>query len=210
MPELDLTANRVAVFVSGVVYWAGVFIQARRIRRRIGHSPNVKPRGCKEKLLWAGWCLVVVGWLAIPFVVGTGHRVALFRIIPSLQGVPGFVAGMVMLVTGYAGTLWCYAAMGNAWRMGVNRTEKNQLVTGGPYRLIRHPIYMLQTVMLLGIVLLLPSPVSFLAVAVHLICALVKSADEEKFLRTVHGSHYADYVSRSGRFLPKLRLKSKP
>ena len=211
MPDTILSASRVVVFVSALVYWAGVYIQARRIRRRIGRSPNVKPRGTKERILWALWFLVVVMWLSLPFLAATPEgALPGFRIIDRLYGLAGFCMGSVLMAAGYAGTLWCYAAMGNVWRMGINRTEKTPLVKHGPFRFVRHPIYLFQLLMLAAVVLLLPTPVSFMVLIIHVCCILTKAADEEGYLRTVHGTEYADYVSRSGRFFPRLRGRSKP
>src|SRR4051812_35088249 len=102
-----LALNRASVFCSAVVYWSGVWVQARRVRKRIGRSPNVRPQGPKERLLWAGWALVVMAWLALPFLTG---------LIPSPVHPLGTALGIILLAIGYAGTLWCYVAMGNAWR----------------------------------------------------------------------------------------------
>jgi protein-S-isoprenylcysteine O-methyltransferase Ste14 len=209
MSNRDLVVNRVVVFVSALVYWAGVYIQARRIRRRIGRSPNVKPRGTKERILWAGWFLVVLAWLTIPFLAGTGTCSLWVRIIPSLCGPVGLLFGIALVVGGYAGTLWCYAAMGNTWRIGVNRTEKTPLVRRGPFQFVRHPIYLFQVFMLAGMVFLLPAPISLLVLAGHIVCIRAKAADEESYLRTVHGDEYGDYLSHSGRFFPKLRSRSR-
>lgn len=209
MPDAELFANRVVVFVSAVVYWAGVYVQARRIRRQIGHSPNVKPRGPKETLLWAGWFLVVIAWLSLPFIARLSTASPWVRIMPSLCGPVGFICGLVLVLAGYAGTLWCYAAMGTSWRMGVNRSEKSLLVKHGPFRFIRHPIYLFQVFLLAGAAVLLPAPIAFILLALHVLCIVLKAVDEESYLRTVHGSEYGDYLSRSGRFLPKLRGKSR-
>jgi protein-S-isoprenylcysteine O-methyltransferase Ste14 len=108
-----------------------------------------------------------------------------------------------MIAAGYAGTLWCYAAMGDAWRMGVNHTETTTLVTRGPYRRVRHPIYLFQIVILLGVALLLPTVLSLVILGVHLLCVLVKAADEESYLLTAHGQTYRDYFVRTGKLFPK-------
>ena len=60
------------------------------------------------------------------------------------------IVGRALIAAGYLGTLWCYATMGDAWRMGINRAEKNELVNRGPYPFVRHPIYLFQIVMLAG------------------------------------------------------------
>ncbi len=208
MPNEELIVNRVVVGGAALIYWAGVYIQTRRIRHRIGRAPNVKPRGTKEKVLWLGWFLVVMTWLALPFLAGTRASTAWLRIMPSLSGTVWMGAGIALTAAGYAGTLWCYVIMGNAWRMGVDRAEKNRLVTAGPYRVVRHPIYLFQILMLAGTALLLPTIVSWLVLVFHGLCIHIKATDEEAYLRTVHGADYDNYCSRTGRFFPKLVLRS--
>ncbi len=103
-----LTLNRAVVLSSAVVYWAGVWLQVRRVRKRIGRSPNVRPRGVKEKLLWAGWAFVVASWFTLPFLSGPVSA------LPSCIHPVGSFVGVLMMLGGYAGTLWCYVAMGDA------------------------------------------------------------------------------------------------
>ncbi len=149
---------------------------------------------------------MVAAWLALPFLsVGgpgrlLGTAVGLAFLQPWL-----FVLGMTMVVAGYAGTLWCYAAMGNAWRMGINRTEKTELVTRGPYGFVRHPIYLFQVIMVAAIPILLPSVLALAILAIHVLCVLTKAADEESHLRTRLGQSYEAYCARTGRWFPPLR-----
>ncbi len=209
MFSADFWINRVVVFSSAVVYWVGVYFQARRVRRRIGRSPNVILRGLKEKCLWAGWVLVVLAWLTLPFVAGSEGAWAGWRCVSALCGPAGRFVGIALVGAGYIGTLWCYAAMGAAWRMGVNRSEKTALVIEGPFQFVRHPIYLCQIVMLMGVAALLPTPISFAILVIHTFFCVIKATDEEDHLRTVLGDEYRDYLSRTGRFFPKLRLRSK-
>ncbi|MBC8002708.1 MAG: isoprenylcysteine carboxylmethyltransferase family protein [Opitutaceae bacterium] len=199
----ELFWRRAVVCGSALIYWGGVMVQARRVRRKIGRSPNMKPRGLKESLLWIGWLMVIASWIGQPMLVGSTDASAGLRFIPSLYHNAGFVAGLVLTAAGYAGTLWCYAAMGSAWRIGVNRQEKNSLITRGPYGFIRHPIYSFQIVMLAGGICLLPTIASIVILAVHVGCVLIKAVDEESYLLTVHGKEYRDYMSRTGRLIPR-------
>lgn len=200
----ELFWRRAIVSASGIIYWIGVWILARRVRKQIGRSPNLKPRGTKEKVLWIGWMLVVLVWVGQSFVVKTENAWPGVAFFPALLNLPLFVAGIALVVGGYACTLWCYVAMGNTWRIGVNKSEKTTLVERGPYRAIRHPIYAFQLVMLAGAALLLPTLLSFAILVLHYICALIKAVDEENYLKTVHGQAYVDYMARTGRLLPKL------
>jgi protein-S-isoprenylcysteine O-methyltransferase Ste14 len=206
-----LFLNRAVVFGSAVVYWAGVWVQSRRIRRRIGRSTNSRPRGAKEKLLWAGWIFVVAAWLALPLLCATGQgRLPGTAILP-VPAHPLFLAlGISMAVAGYAGTIWCYVAMGNAWRMGVNRAEKPELVTCGPYGFVRHPIYLFQVIMVAAIPLLLPSVLALAILAVHILLARTKAADEESHLRTLLGQPYEAYCARTGRWWPRFGRREAP
>jgi protein-S-isoprenylcysteine O-methyltransferase Ste14 len=208
MSKDALLLRQAIVFISAFVYWAGVAIQARRIRRHIGRSPNVKPRGTREKLLWIGWTIVVLAWMTQPFVVGRDVIPGL-RIYAGLSYKLALVAGGLLVLTGYAGTLWCYAAMGDAWRIGINRKEKNALVRHGPYRQVRHPIYLFQMMMLAGAACLLPTVLSLVILVVHLACVWIKARDEEIYLLGVHGQSYGDYLEQTGRLLPKGRRRAK-
>lgn len=204
MTAEELQLRRWLVCASGLVYWAGVLVQARRVRRQIGRSPNLRPRGSKEKALWLGWFLVILAWIGQPWLVGvkaTVPGVALW--LPLLHPL-GLAAGLGLVALGYAGTLWTYAAMGRAWRIGIDPNEKTPLVDHGPFGWIRHPIYSFQIMMLAGAALLLPTPISLATLAAHSLCVLLKAGDEERHLLTLHGDAYRDYMRRTGGLFPRI------
>ena len=205
-----LLLRKAVVAGSGLVYWAGVLVQARRVQKKIGRSPNMTPRTAKERVLWLGWLLVIAVWIGQPFFIG-GENVAagknawaFVRLCPQMLHVAAMITGLVLVVAGYAGTLWCYAIMGSAWRIGVNEQEKNALVTSGPFARVRHPIYALQVLMLAGAVLLLPTICSLVVLASHLLCVWLKAADEEAYLIATHGESYRAHIARTGRLFPRL------
>ena len=201
----ELLLRKAVVAGSGLIYWAGVLIQAQRVRRKIGHSPNMTPRTAKERVLWIGWMLVIAVWIGQPFFAGGEKAWAFVRMCPRLANGSVMIAGLALVVAGYAGTLWCYAIMGSAWRIGVNQQEKNALVTSGPFARVRHPIYALQVVMLAGAVCLLPTACSLVLLAFHLACVWLKAADEEAYLLATHGEAYRAHIARTGRLFPKFR-----
>ena len=49
--------------------------------------------------------------------------------------------GDAMALAGLAVMLWARVTLGRNWSGGVVLKEDHQLVTGGPYRFVRHPIY---------------------------------------------------------------------
>jgi protein-S-isoprenylcysteine O-methyltransferase Ste14 len=205
VPEIsptDCGARCLVASAGGIIYWVGVYLQGRRIRKRIKRSPNLKPKGLQERLLWLGWMIVILGWIFQPILISQGFSAPGFQIKPACTPPWTFFTGTALTILGYAATLWCYAAMGNAWRIGVDRNEKTELITSGPYHWIRHPIYSFQSLMLLGVIFLLPSLASLFFFLLHLVCVRLKSNDEESYLLITHGQLYKDYQGKTGRLIP--------
>ncbi len=84
---------------------------------------------------------------------------------------------------------------------------KTALMCSGPFHWVRHPIYLLQVIMLTGTALLPPTPVSFVALATHYVCVWLKARDEERYLENVHRNPYRDYSSRIAGLFPRLTGK---
>ena len=123
--------------------------------------------------------------------------------IEALDGDFGHQAGAGLFFGGLATTLVAQFAMGDSWRIGVDREERTELVTGGPFQAVRNPIFAGMIPTSLGIALLVPNAVAVVAL-VLLVAALEIQTRlvEEPYLLEVHGSAYRDYASRVGRFLP--------
>lgn len=125
--------------------------------------------------------------------------------ISALDGTAGNAIGVVLAAGGIVLTFLAQLAMGDAWRIGVDPEERTQLVTGGPFELVRNPIYSAMFPTVLGLVLMVPSALAIaglLALAIGLELQ-VRLVEEPHLLRT-HGDEYADYAARVGRFAPGL------
>jgi protein-S-isoprenylcysteine O-methyltransferase Ste14 len=89
------------------------------------------------------------------------------------------------------------------WHQANDRAQ--QLVTRGPYALVRHPFY---SAFLLALVAAVAAAPSLLALAIAVVGAvqLYRTArGEERRLRAQFGRAYVAYMRRTGRFLPRLR-----
>jgi protein-S-isoprenylcysteine O-methyltransferase Ste14 len=64
--------------------------------------------------------------------------------INSVEG----IAGLIVCMAGFALAVWARRHLGRNWGMPMSLKEGHELVTTGPYRYVRHPIY---TGMLLAI-----------------------------------------------------------
>ncbi len=113
--------------------------------------------------------------------------------------------GVTLAVTGIAATMWAQLAMGESWRIGVDLDEHTALVTGGPYRRVRNPIYTAMFAFAAGVTLLVPTVVSLAGlVAVVLVIDVVVRRVEEPYLRSTHGAAYDRWGATTGRFLPGI------
>jgi protein-S-isoprenylcysteine O-methyltransferase Ste14 len=83
----------------------------------------------------------------------------------------------------------------------------HRLVTCGPYRWVRHPLYTAGTAMVACLVLI--SGLWWLALAlVPLAILLARTSKEEAYLIATFGGEYRDYMKRTGRFLPRFARRT--
>ena len=115
------------------------------------------------------------------------------------------VTGTVVAVVTLVALLWAQSAMGASLRIGVDPDERTDLVTSGPFRFVRNPIYSLMILYLIGTAMMVPNPASIGAVVVLAGAEefQVRSI-EEPYLRAVHGEKYGCYVTQVGRFVPGI------
>jgi len=127
--------------------------------------------------------------------------------IPGLDGTVGHAIGVVLACCGIVLTFLAQLAMGDAWRIGVDPEERTELVTDGPFALVRNPIYSAMLPTVVGLVLMVPNVLSLAALAALAIGLelQVRCVEEPHLLRT-HGDEYAAYAGQVGRFVPHLGL----
>lgn len=113
--------------------------------------------------------------------------------------------GLVLWAVGIAVVLWAVHVMGGyAAVTGV--TVHHQLVSAGPYRLVRHPIYTSVIAITVGTTLIFRSHLLLGVAVFSLIAHSWWAAAEEELLSSAEGlgESYRTYASRTGRFLPKV------
>ena len=113
--------------------------------------------------------------------------------------------GVALFLTGLIATLYAQIAMGESWRIGVDEQEHTELVTSGPFALVRNPIFAGMLPATLGLVLLVPNTVAFLGLAALVVALEIQvRLVEEPYLLRRHGEAYRQYAARVGRFVPGL------
>ena len=114
-------------------------------------------------------------------------------------------AGALLLVAGYL----TYRLAG-AYRLpraggppGMSQGMPEELVTSGPYRLTRNPMYLGHLLFLGGLVLATRSPVAAALLAAHVPWFSGRVRRDEERLHARFGAAYADYCRTVPRWLPR-------
>lgn len=184
--------------------YGGVAFAGRLLlhRRRTGRWGIGGPSGRPGSLEW----LAGVGFTAsiVSGVSAAGLAAAeVLEPIPALDTDLAHTAGLALFGAGFVATVVSQATMGASWRLGVDERDRTELVTSGPFAVVRNPIYASMIPAIGGLALLAPSVLA-LAGWLLLVAALQAQTRlvEEPYLRRVHGDRYRRYAERVGRFLP--------
>lgn len=169
-----------AVFLAGVIRF-----RPRREGIEKKHGPLPTPGALITFLVPPLILLGRIGhlqeeWLAVRFV-----------------GVALSVYGIILLP-------WATWTLGRMYVPGAGVFKDHELVTAGPFRLIRHPIYSAIIALWLGAALGTLNWLLLVTWPVYLIGVMKPARAEEELLRAKFGEAYEEYAEETGGFIPRL------
>jgi protein-S-isoprenylcysteine O-methyltransferase Ste14 len=125
---------------------------------------------------------------------------------PSFAG--ELVLAVVAVVLAFASSLLSLMAirtLGKQWTYRARVIEGHELITTGPYAIVRNPIYLGMFGMLLATGLVFSRWWNFLAaVVLFLIGNQMRIGAEEKLLRETFGAQFEEYARRVPAFVPRM------
>jgi protein-S-isoprenylcysteine O-methyltransferase Ste14 len=188
MPNpIDLTGYFIGLcFAIFFVFWVAMSFTTKRTVERRGR--------------WTGPFLVIA--LGYVFVrVGFLHGPWMNRLLWQRTLLTGLL-GDAMALAGLAVMLWARVTLGRNWSGGVVLKEDHELVTSGPYRFVRHPIYSGLLLLLLGWAVWRGRTVGFVGLAVLLVLFWIKARAEEQLMIQHFGDAYRSYKARVKALIP--------
>jgi protein-S-isoprenylcysteine O-methyltransferase Ste14 len=144
---------------------------------------------------------------------GTDHRLAVIFIAfsgtfaaISASFLPGggrreslVLFGDILATAGLAYSVWGLAYLRRSFSI---IPEARRLVTGGPYSLSRHPVYLGEVTTALGVNIATAGWLSAVAIAYFIVCEVLRIRWEERILAQAFPAEYPDYARRVPRYLP--------
>jgi protein-S-isoprenylcysteine O-methyltransferase Ste14 len=118
---------------------------------------------------------------------------------------PDFVR-MTGFAVGAYGMWWFYRihrTLGDNWSPVLEIRREHTLITGGPYRYVRHPMYADMLLWLVSFVLITANWFYALTISTGLaIMLIIRIPDEERLMIERFGEQYRAYMKRTKRLIP--------
>jgi protein-S-isoprenylcysteine O-methyltransferase Ste14 len=177
-----MTALKIFIPVAWLAFWIYWIVSATDAKQ------GTRPRRARVP----GLLIVVLG-LVLLHIFRAGSLVVHDLILQAV--------GTVIFVCGLGLAVWARVYLGNNWGMPMTQKDDPELVTSGPYRFVRHPIYS-------GILLALVG--TSLAIAIYWLIAVVAmgayfihSANvEEKIMTASFPTAYTSYRAKTKMLIP--------
>lgn len=178
-----------AMWAALVVYWRLAAVGNKATRRLEG-----LPLRVFRITLWVFAVAILMFYLPLPW---------LYRQIYN-PGLAGFWVGACVTLAGLLFAVWARRHIGKNWSQSVTLKEDHELITSGPYGMVRHPIYTGLLAGFLGMLIAMGSVRGVVAFLLVLIALWQKWRLEEKWMLEEFGQAYTDYARRVPAVVPRL------
>lgn len=163
---------------------------------------------------WVGWAFNILSLLtffilvpvsSVLMILNLELPLLLFLHIPQEGLRMGLeIAGVSIFLLGASLLLWSRLSLRRSFRLaGVKPDSSDYLTMHGPYKLIRHPMYLAALLILAGLTLILSSMLIAIMLIIMLFLIISLIPEEEKQLDQAYPIAYAEYCRRvPGAMLP--------
>ena len=173
----------------------------RSIKERFEDTAQAEGKACAILLIAQGIYLIVT----VPIYLLFSPSLFWFDLpIPDWLRWLGVGLGILSLPF----LIWVQHTLGKHWTISLELQEDHKLVTSGPYRWVRHPMYTVHIVYFFSWVLVSANLLLLINYLLTIILLFARIPKEEKMLLDQFGDEYRAYMKRTGRLLPRFRREA--
>jgi protein-S-isoprenylcysteine O-methyltransferase Ste14 len=175
--------------------WCGYVAYWYALSRQVKQTERTEP--ATSRLARTLVILLAFALLVIPrFTFSPLNR----RFLPQQPWT--FWTGAAITAAGLLFSVWARIHLGQNWSQEVTLKQDHELITGGPYAFVRHPIYTGLLLAILGSAIARGEWRGLLALALIFVVLWRKLKLEEEWMRARFGQEYETYVSRVRALVP--------
>ena len=115
-----------------------------------------------------------------------------------------FWLGAALTVAGLLFAVWAREHLGRNWSRSVTIKQGHELITTGPYGVVRHPIYPGILTGFLGMAIAISQVRGFIVFVLIFLVFWLKLRMEEEWMRSQFGETYATYARQTAALVPYL------
>jgi protein-S-isoprenylcysteine O-methyltransferase Ste14 len=183
------------IIIIAVSYLYGFFEVFMNLRQR--SKNKVSTSNDKSSLRWL-YGLITLGY-ALSFSIGA-TRIGRIYAWNTL-----FAVGMGLFVIGFMIRIHSLLTLKQYFTYSVAKVENHKIIESGLYKFIRHPGYLGQLIIFLGISISISNWFSILAMMIPVTLGyLYRIKLEERFMLEQMGEDYLDYQNRTKRIIPRI------
>ena len=179
------------------VMWLSFLAYWWAISKNVKETERQEPAVSRLTRLFLIVCAAALLWLpSVPLPLLNE------RFLPD--GAWRFWSGAAVTAGGLLFAVWARRHLGKNWSQAVTLKEDHELITSGPYALVRHPIYTGLLLAFVGCAVARGEWRGLLAVALVFVALWRKLALEEKWMRAQFGESYEAYSRRVAALVPHV------
>lgn len=198
MPNYDFV-----IYGVHTAFWASFGVTRMVLQRREPASnAHVEPAPGADSEASAPYSRSLLVLHTVAFGVmyfGLGNAVIPNRVPPWFPGQR--LVGFLVIAGGAALMGWALVWF-RSWRFRAKVDRGHELATGGPFRLVRHPIYLGLNLLALGTAIWVPTTICWIGAGLMVLGSDLRARAEEKLLLGAFGAAYREYSARTSRFIP--------
>jgi protein-S-isoprenylcysteine O-methyltransferase Ste14 len=115
-----------------------------------------------------------------------------------------FWLGVAVTIPGLLFAVWAREHLGRNWSSSVTIKQDHELITSGPYGVVRHPIYTGILTGFLGMAIAISQVRGFIVFVLIFLAFWMKLRMEEQWMRSQFGETYASYARQTAALVPYL------